>query len=220
MHKVPAVNSLDVRAMADKMIASLGGAEVWSSARTIEVEIKGALASHPHTLDEYLVFDLDEPYTYISMTGEDFELYRSVQPESGWSIRDGNYSQMTPQQLKLFLDFWGASDHVLYHRIASADPDLILEKDNDLLKFSIADSEVAGYFKLNVKGEPVKWLTKTSDIEIEYVFGPLAKFGPVNLPVWGAQTNGSWYFENKKVTISDKAPDYSWEPHDRLNELR
>lgn len=202
-------------AMAEAIVLSAGGHDAWKDLRYLHANIKGYRTEAPFEVQEDLWTEFPAPYTYFSMIGEDFEISRAITPNSGWSSRNGRVTALSASDLKAFQDFWAHSEHVLYYRMAVRDPALKVVKANaNRLEFYDATSnKPLGWFDVNGKYEPVRWVAPFQNTTVEYVFGPFKQFGAVRLPKWGAAPNGDWRFENVDISTGVDAPPISYSPN-------
>jgi hypothetical protein len=50
------------------------------------------------------------------------------------------------------------------------------------------------------------------DYPIEFIFGPLRRYGNIRVPAWGGFTDGSWRFDMLQARGSVKPPPVSYAP--------
>ena len=70
------------------------------------------------------------------------------------------------------------------------------------LEFVGPDGVARGWIIVNVRKEPVIWATT----QYIYVFGPLARFGNLEVPNWATTSNGLVRYEMVSLTGSNEQP--------------
>lgn len=200
-----------VHAVVDRV----GGRDVWANARSLYAKLKGYPSDSPSGGIEEVWTDFDRPDVHFTFRTSNRKTTRVTRADSGWTLRDDEFSELTRERARQFAEFWARSEYVLYHRMAKGDPTLrVVKASGDRLEFFDAESgEGIGWFQLNSENEVVKWRAPfAEDVVIEYVFGPFIDFGDIRMPKWGAQTNGNFRFENLDFKISQDPPPVSFDP--------
>ena len=198
-------------AMADQLIESIGGKELWSKIRSLHVIEKSRSINGDGIIGEFWR-DLEEPrerYTLSTRQGTEVEFWwdsRGV-----WQTINGVLQESTDEQHMEVQSYWAGEIYVMYGRLAREDEDLLLTKneDNSFTAYSESLQHDLGTFWLNDDGDLYRWRHQDGT---EYIYGPPKKFGNINFPDWGTQVDGSWSFYYIEVVASTEAPGISFEP--------
>jgi hypothetical protein len=199
-------------AMAARMIESIGGKELWSQIRSLHVIEQSRSLRGDGIVGEFWR-DLQQPRERYSLTRKNGLEVEFWWDERGvWQFIDGEPNRNLPEGLHAeVLNYWPGEIYVMYHRLAKADADLRLVKEDDR-SFAAHDEKLdrrLGTFWINDDGELYRW---RHDDGTEYIYGPHKKFGDISFPDWGTQVDGSWSFYYVAVHWSRDAPKVSFEP--------
>jgi hypothetical protein len=120
-----------------------------------------------------------------------------VSPREGWVRRNGELRRMSGEELAVEIQGLKQEPYSIYHRLAENDPALRVElRENDSVLYAYdADERVLCWFQLDGKGGLVGWGNFFDGSVNQHHYGPIADMGDVNLPRWGAASNGSFRFE-------------------------
>jgi hypothetical protein len=198
--------------LANKMITSIGGKELWSEIRTLYIVEKSRSPKGDGIIGEFWR-DLQQPrewYTLKNRSGLEVKFWwdhRGV-----WQFINGERNQKLPETLHDEVkSYWQGEIYVMYHRLASEDSSIRLEKNSDN-SFTAFDEKIKrrlGTFWINADGQMYRW---RHDDGTEYIYGPHKKFGDISFPDWGTQIDGSWSFYYVEVRWSKSEPPVSFDP--------
>jgi len=158
---------------------------------------------------EYL--DLAEPRTRFELRSEIYEQQRATSPAGAWILRNGDLERRSADELESALRGAAGSMYRIVRRIALGDPALSVrfaEGAEHRLEFLDESGEILCWIVVDVAGEPVLW----GRSDVEWVFGPLVRFGNIRVPGWGAYTNGEWRYEVIDARASSAPLEVSFDP--------
>lgn len=201
-------------ALAERMLGTLGGRDVWADARVIEVKLRGYYAREHEPWNETFWMDLDKPNGRFELRGGDVDRTIAWTPEGGWELANGEIETFDEERHSFELDYWKRQAVVVFHRLAKGEGIRVANGDNEFRfdVFDAASDELLAQFAVNVKGEPTKWGAKIGEREFEQVLGPLESYGKLRLPRWGATLSAVWRFEHQHVALSPDPISVSLEP--------
>lgn len=206
----------DAIAMAEQMIESIGGAETWSSARTLYIVEK---SRHPRYGDGLIAEfwrDLQLPQETFTIENQNVKFAKGWTSEGGWTYSQGELKPKSKDEVSADeLDYWYGEIYVMYHRLAKGDPTIRLEKGEEEGQFIAWDERSnikLGTFWLNVDGDMYRWRHGDESERIEYIYGPHKNFGDISFPAWGTMYDGSWSFSYEEVKVFQTPPPVSFEP--------
>jgi hypothetical protein len=202
--RTSAQQSPDPWMLADRMIASIGGREVWASARTLYVRENAYLPGIRGPVVAEIWRDLQVPAFRSILRGSGLHRELHWSDAGGWRLRDGTRSTLTARELAEEIADWRTEPYVLYHRLARHDSTLhlVVRNGNRLEVFDGPGGEVIGWFVVDGFGALLLWGNYYQGQVSEHVYGPLQELGSFRMPRWGAATDGSWRFEYVDVRAS------------------
>ena len=192
-------------ALAEELLAAMGGREAWARVRFMHVE-----AIH----DDLAVRD---PFT--NRIWNDFTMFRArfearnatmdrrhaVAGDQGWRWREGDVRTLTAEEVAGQRRWWESNLYRTLHRIAARDPDLSFRAATPRrLEVFRADGTRLNWFILNQRGEPMVF--GTWDSEAGSVFGPLSGNGTIKYPRWGGRPDGDFRYEIVRIETSETVP--------------
>ncbi len=195
-------------ALADEMVAAMGGHEIWASAHWMYAEERSFSGRRKLGLDYKGWRDLRTPRGKYQVESPEISYQQSWTTEGGWRVLDGDYETFDAERLANEVDFWPREIYTMYHRFAAGDSDLRLIHEEGR-KFRVEHAETAaplGTFTISLEGGPLIWSSGDTDEDVTYVYGPLKSFGPIKLPAWGGQTSGGWRFNYVDAKLYHEAP--------------
>ncbi|MGE0046437.1 MAG: hypothetical protein AB7J28_06555 [Hyphomonadaceae bacterium] len=200
----------DPRAVAavERMFERFGGRDVWASARTIHVEYNVWRTEPDEHLIERAWRDMRTPNQRIEMQSPSAPFVWAFTPESAWVERGGVARAISAENHANALGFWPYDFYTMLHRLAAGDEEIELafEAPRRVLARSRAGADW-GWWEIDANGALLRWGAPDGDDTLEYVYGPVRRFGPIAFPTWGAATNGSWRFEYARIELSDEPID-------------
>jgi hypothetical protein len=196
--------------VADRMIESIGGQQVWAVARSLYVRELAYPASVQGPLTAEFWRDLEKPAYRSVITGPGLRRETRWNEQGGWVIRDGVKTTMTTEKLKSEITGWRNEPYILYHKLALRDPSLHLavSEGNRLEIFERSGGPMLCWFVVDSSGALLMWGNLYEGEVNEHVYGPLRDFGKVRMPAWGTSTTGSWRFEYQEVVPSAEPLDF------------
>ena len=197
--------------LANRMIEAMGGHQVWSDAVWMHVKERSFAPNQPHALAHEAWRGLQVKQARYSTQNEDVTYEQAWNLDAGWRVLNGDYLQFDETRHGQVVDSWAREIYTMYHRFAVGDPSLRLISTGDHA-FQIEHAETGeplGSFSVSAEGGVLVW----SSDDVTYVYGPLKSFGEINLPAWGAQTNGGWRFNYLEATLHNTSmPESTMEP--------
>jgi hypothetical protein len=201
--------------LAERMLETLGGHAAWGRAQTIHVELRGYYAREVEPWEESFWMSLEAPRGRFELKGPTTDRVIAWRPEGGWELDHGKLEPLSEDRHRFELAYWARQPVVIFHRLALGQPRTRVEPGDDEGRFDVLDAatgERLAQLAVNAKGEPIKWSTALGDDEFEQVFGPLATYGDVRLPKWGATIAGVWRYEHEAVALGAGPLPVSLEP--------
>lgn len=182
-------------ALAERLLAAMGGREAWAEVTFVHVEARHDDLDIPEPFLNRIWNDLLEPRVRFWAGNDVFTSGRRI--GGGGGVRETGPLSGTPlsaEQYESDRAWWEANVYRTIHRIARRDQALGFRAATaSRLEVLRADGSVLNWFVLNQKGEPM--LFGSGRDERGTAFGPLATAGRVRYPKWGARADGSWRYE-------------------------
>jgi hypothetical protein len=203
--------------LAERMLETLGGRDMWAQARSIKVELRGWYAREQEPWDEVYWMSLEVPRGRFELSGETTDRVVAWTPDGGWQTDSGELTTMPDDEHSFELAYWRLQPAVVFHRLAVGGPATRVAPGDNEYRFDVFETEsgeLVAQFAVNRKGEPIKWGASIGEREFEHVFGPLASFGDLRMPRWGATLAGIWRYEHSAVELSRKPVSVSLEKPD------
>lgn len=191
--------------LAHQMIQAMGGHEVWSNAVWMHVKERSFAPNQPNALAHEAWRGLQVMQARYTTKNQDVSYEQAWNQDGGWRVLNGEYLQFDEVRHGQETDFWHREIYTMYHRFAVGDPELRLTSTGDRA-FRVEHAETGdplGTFSISAEGGVLVWSSGNTDDDVTYVYGPLKSFGEINLPAWGAQTNGGWRFNYLEATLHD-----------------
>jgi hypothetical protein len=186
-------NSDPGRAAADRLVAAMGGAEVWSKARGLSIRAKHWETENAAPYDNLILMSLDEPKMRFEAESATIKRHRAIVDGKGWRVSEIRpVGPMTAEQVADDLRWWEAHAYRNIGRLAEKDPELTPKLAADgRLELYRPDGVRLVWYRLNVAGEPIAY--GAWDNNAGTVIGPLAeREGGVKLPMWVASASGDF----------------------------
>lgn len=199
----------DAIALAEQIVESIGGREVWSAIRSLHV-LENSRSINGSGIRGEFWRDLIEPqerYTLLNQDGMEVEFWWN---ENGvYQLVNGERQTLPGTLHDEVQDYWHGEIYVMYRRLAVGDADLELAmvSDNSFTARSKSEDRLLGEFWVNQDGELYRWRHADGT---EYIYGPMKQFGDIRFPDWGTQVDGSWSFYYEEVVPSSMPPNVSF----------
>jgi len=193
-------------ALAEELLAAMGGREAWAGVRYMHVEAVHDDASIRDPFSNFIWNDFTAPRMRFEARNAAIDRRHGVTGDTGWRWRDGQVSALTPEQVAGQRAWWEANVYRTLHRLAVNDPELTVRTPAPRrLEVFRADGRRLNWFLLNQRGEPM--LFATGDSEAASVFGPLSSNGTIKYPRWGARPDGDFRYEIVRIVTAGAVPD-------------
>ena len=189
---IAAPSAADAEAVADRMLASLGGRAAWAATTNTVNDSQQNWDGDPHVLRVVITMDFERPRLRIETRGEGLHLIRVVDGDRHWRLtREGKVAPVSEQTLEIDRKWYQSHVYRTLHRIAKRDPatSLALGKDGRLEVYE-GKTRIAWYL-LDRGGQPYRY--GAHDDDTGTIFGPWdTEGGGIRQPVWVARDDGKW----------------------------
>lgn len=202
--------------LAERMLTTLGGRDAWAGARTIAVDLRGHHATDPEPWIESYWIDLVVPRGRYQIRAGASERVIAWTTAGGWESRDGAVEDQSPKRHALEQAYWMAELTVLFRRLAASKPATRLALDTTetgLATLTLRDphtGDTVARLTLDAAARPIHWAALVTGQTFQRILGPLADYGGLRLPRWGATPDGVWRYEHLRVALSDQPPTVSF----------
>lgn len=202
--------------LANQMIESIGGAEIWSNARTLYIVEHSRHPRYGDGLVAEFWRDLQVPQETFTIENERVKFAKGWTAEGGWTLRQGELVSKNKDEVSADeVDYWYGEIYVMYHRLAKGDPTIRVsmgEEERQFIAWDERNESKLGTFWLNVDGDMYRWRHGDESEPVEYIYGPKKQFGDISFPAWGTMFDGSWSFSYEEVKVFDTPPPVSFDP--------
>jgi hypothetical protein len=193
-------------ASVEAMLERMGGREIWARTRSLHLEYRVWRTDPDETMTERAWRDLQEPNQRIEFDSPSEPVTWAFTPRSGWVSREGTVKEISAAGHASAVGFWPADFYTMIHRLAVADPGVVLAfVPPRRVRVDSAEGVELGWWEIDSSGQLLKWGSVSDGEQLEYVYGPLKTFGEISFPAWGSAVDGSWRFEYANVSV-DPAP--------------
>jgi hypothetical protein len=195
------------------MVENVGGKELWAQLRSLHLKQRFYVTFWKESIIHQEWIDFETERLYVTIENERLDHTRAYDSTGGWFLRDGEFERFTDDHLALERGFWKRDMFRSFHLMASDDPSIELRMNGeDRLEVYENGGEILCWFKLSPSNEPILWGAAVGDYPIEFIFGPLRRYGNIRVPAWGGFTDGSWRFDMLQARGSVKPPPVSYAP--------
>lgn len=207
-------------AMARRIVDNMGGAQLWAQANWVYTREHARFAVRDSALDVQFWRRTDSPAEWASITSHQFRRAWAWTAAGGWEARNGDVRGYDRAEMQSRLGWWAGEIYVMYVRFARDDPGLRLETTGprSFVVLDDEDGEHLGEFHVNTRGELVRWERRFGMDHEDYIYGPLKQVGPIRVPDWGANSDGSFMFYYTDFRLSRTPPGVSFDPPDPAGE--
>lgn len=199
-------------AAVERMIEAVGGRELWTESRTLELDYRARAKGVDGVVVERAWRDLTRAEQRIEIERAGNDLVVVLTETAGWRARGDSVTAMPHDAVAQHRLFWPKDYYTLIRRFAVEDPDLWVEYVEDrarVVVFSETHGEL-GWWEVASDGAIERWGTVNMGEPLEYVYGPMRDFGGgLRFPAWGASLDGGWRFEYTRAVLSPEAMDRS-----------
>lgn len=201
---------------AERMLGALGGRDAWARARTIAIELRGHFGSDSNPWAERYWIDLEAPRGRYQIRAGGSERIIVWTTEGGWESRDGAVESQSADRHALEQAYWAAELTVVFRRLAAARPATRLQRDTTAAGLSVitllvpASADTIARLTLDAGGRPVHWAAPIRGRTFQRILGPLADYGGLRLPRWGATPDGLWRYEHLTASLITEPPPVSF----------
>lgn len=173
------------KARAEKLLEAMGGRAAWAKVKFVYVEAIHDDVSIKDPFTNKIWNDFAAPRVRLEAKNAEIDRRRGIDGASGWRLRDGQESALTPEQYEDERSWWEANIYRTLHRWAVNDPDLTARAVGEhRVEIFRKDGKRLNWFHLNQRGEPM--LFGTWESEAGTAFGPLASSGQIKIPKMGS----------------------------------
>ena len=204
----------EARARIDKMIERLGGAAVWSEAKSLYVEYEGWRSDPAQPIDERAWRGLSEPNQHVVFEGRRGDVTFNMTQDASWlDFSNRPTRRFNDEEHARNLDFWNFDFYTVIHNLARGDDRITLQfEEPRTVRIRGPEDADWGWFEIDDTGQPVRWGAPDGDDQLEYIYGPVRAYGNINFPAWGTARDGFWRFQYTEVDVSREPLDMSLTP--------
>jgi hypothetical protein len=179
-------------ALAERMLASLGGRAAWANARNTVNDSRQDWDGEPAELRVVITMDFERPRIRIETWGRGLHVVRAIDGDRHWRLtRDGKVEPLSPELLEGDRRFHAGHVYRTLHRIARRDPAIRLAVGKDRRLEVYESGKRIAWYALDRRGQP--YLYGAHDDEAGSIFGPwLHEEGGIRHPVWVTRDGGKW----------------------------
>jgi len=204
-------NGADVSAAnkaSEQMLEAIGGRTAWAELRnTINGSVQNRV-NEPTVVYAVITMDFKKPRFRIETTARDIHLIRVINGDKNWRLRRSGNIENVPQELvESELRWYGAHLYRTIHRIASRDPAISLDLDDQARLEVFAGGERILWFRLDAKGEPYAF--GSYDDEVGSLSGPWDfQQDGIRHPMWVSSSDGTWRAAIKTLSVNVPLQDH------------
>jgi hypothetical protein len=209
----PVVEPAAGRALADRLVAAMGGAEAWSRAKGLTIAGAHFESDLPGPYDNVLAIDLETPrMRFEGRSAWGMARVRAVVGDKGWRVSEIRpLGPMTAEQVAGDIEWWTAHPYRNVRRLAVGDPGVTPRVGAggrlDLIR---PDGSTLMWYRLNTLGEPYAFGVGSG--EAWTVLGPLNDVpGGVRLPLWATRMDGTFRGSGLKGAVTPHPPQVDYE---------
>lgn len=210
-----AATAADAEALAERMLAALGGRAAWAAATNTVNDSQQNWDGEPSVLRVVITMDFERPRLRIETRGEGIDLVRVIDGDRHWRVtRDGSIAPIPADTLADDRRWYRGHIYRTLHRIARRDPSITLAIGSDgRLEVHESAARIAWY-ALDRRGQPYRF--GSHDDDVGAIFGPWeASVAGIAHPVWVTRDNGKWRAMLKRLDVNVPLPDARFTPPSR-----
>lgn len=201
-------DSLAIRKL-EAMVNTMGGIKIWSQLKSVHFVHRWYFWNKDSYIENEIL-DLTAPRSWVTMKNETYSRIRAYSPEyKYWNIINGEFSYTSDEAYNNAMERAPYSIYRIARAIATGDSNYKVKLGEEefpgaqRIELYGNDNQRHGYIVLNAKNEPLVWATT----QYKYTFGPMKKFGNLNVPNWAVTANGSITYEMISLTGDNQIPD-------------
>lgn len=195
-------------AMADRMLAAIGGREAWAQLRNTVNGSQQNRVGPPTEVYAVITMDFRQPRFRIETTAPGLHLVRVIDGERHWrQRRSGAIEDVPPDLFAEDMRWYEAHLYRTIHRIAARDPGLKLAvNDQGRLEVYAGDTRLR-WFQLDAAGVPYRF--GAYDNDVGSLCGPwdFVQDG-IHQPDWVSNAEGTWRASVQALSVNVPLPDH------------
>ena len=203
----------DGAALAEKLVAAMGGREQWSPLLGLSVRARHFETDVPGPYENALFIGLAEPRMRFEGRGPWMNRIRAVIGNRGWRVSEVSpLGPLSAEVVKSDLEWWETHAYRNVWRLARRDPTLIPRRHADgRLELYRPDGTRLMWYRLNLAGEPVAFGRFDSDATAT-ILGPLQDIaGGVRLPIFSSSSDGTFRAVDQRGMVYRTLPPVDWD---------
>ncbi len=192
----------EAEALAERVLETLGGREVWASLRNTVNGSQQNRDTEPTVVHAVISMDFEQPRFRIETTGPDLHLIRVVDGDESWRLsREGEIEDLPADRYDGDMRWYAAHIYRTLHRVAARDPALALGLAADGRLEIFEGGRRLVWLRLDAKAEPFAF--GFYDDEVGSLCGPwdVVEDG-VHQPRWVSSVDGTWRAAVKEVKFN------------------
>lgn len=209
---VGASKAEDAEALAERMIAALGGRAAWAATTNTVNDSQQNWDGEPPLLRVVITMDFERPRFRIETRGEGIDLIRVIDGDRHWRItREGTVAPVSAETLAEDRRWYQGHVYRTLHRIAKRDPAIRLAVDRQGRLEVYEGAARIAWYALDRRGQPYRYGAHGDDTGA--VFGPWeATAGGIAHPVWVSRDDGKWRAMLKRLDVNVPLDDAKFAP--------
>jgi hypothetical protein len=171
-------------------------------ANKVTEQMLETLGGEPTVVYAVITIDFQEPRFRIETTARDLHLIRVINGDKSWRLRRSGMIEAVPQELLDSESRWyEAHLYRTIHRIASRDPAISVDLDDQDRLEVFADGERILWLRLDAKGEPYAFGFYSD--EVGSLSGPWHfEQDGIRHPTWVSSPDGTWRAAIKTLGVN------------------
>ncbi len=181
---------VEVNTEVEKLLKAVGGREVWSKAQGFTMsEILHSDQYELPVLRHYWV-DFTSPRIMESAEGNGLRQSRALNVDQGWTVRNGEHSDWSAEQVAGWNSFWPGIPTRVFHLLASNDPAVRTEWRDGVIDIFLDDKRVV-WIATDPHGTPVAYGREDRHTDTHFLGKPL-QYGDVTLWSEAIEPGDDW----------------------------
>ncbi|WP_422861117.1 hypothetical protein [Flagellimonas sp. W118] len=174
----------------DKLMKAVGDENSWRMAKGFHMLEITNVSSHKLPLVRDFWIDFEQPRIKIitRSIGENNE--RVLNINNGWTLEGNTLTEWEEKTVNGFRSFWPGIPTRIFHLIASNDPSLSYDLNEDRIDFYV-DGRFAVWIATDSNGNPVAYGRSNNHAETHFL-GEMTDYGPIRLWKEAFEPGGEW----------------------------